>query len=319
MPKNEKAPWSASPNARAPWWLWPQVVSLDGAMVAASWAFFLPLAVWEIRDGHTVWLWSSATIASVLVGFAALAYYTFDRWLDARKLAISSFSHWPFRYREHYFAPLWTRVVLLNFCPILFVFGADVAYRQRTGDFFLGPALGGVFIVVVFVVASLATPRRWGLRKAFKELFIGSVFALVVLLAFAEPFYLRFDGYTIGFPFPREDPAKVGGLFLALCLCSAFHSSLHQREDDRVLGFESLATRKDGEAAYGVFLVMGLITQWGWWLAFPVGPAIAVTGLLLLLTSPLFLRVDSQTGTMVGDYAMTIVPLVGSVLVFCGT
>ncbi|MGF1450210.1 MAG: hypothetical protein ACFB20_12445 [Opitutales bacterium] len=296
MARAPQAPWSASPNARPSWWLWPQVYSFDGAMVAAAWGLFLWLH--GSPEGGCNACWAEAIVVAGSVWVLTHSAYVLDRWCDASRLPIVHASRWPFRYREFF-------DVSGGF--IALVLALVVSFAGLLAWFVEGARLGvdGVGLVALAVVllgvhysgkASGGGFRRYA--SLLKEWTVASVFCATVCVAVSG----RFTGI---------DPwdASVGALFLALCVCSAFHSSLHQRESDRVLGFASLATFSNGEAALGCFVIAGLVTQAGWWLALPTGQAIAVTGLILLLTSPVVLRMESQTGTMVGDYAMAVVPV----------
>ncbi|MGF1484733.1 MAG: hypothetical protein ACFBZ8_10265 [Opitutales bacterium] len=277
--------WSATPNDRPPWWLWPQVVSLDGGLVAVAWLLLIYRAQWSGNFGPF-----EGSLACMAFGLALLCgttcSYALDRALDARRLPHACYAQWPFRYRFWFGqTPRW--IAFQIGLPLVALFGVFALTQLFQKAHW--------FLIPFFAAGALAlwlNEKGWPLKEP------------AVALIFASTLFVLSDGCSSS----DASPAQWYPGFLLLCMASALHSSLHQAASDQVLDLRSLAT---AQPLLAKTLFRGTIgaLQVGWWLTDPLGPALALTALVLLGTHPRLLRVESQTGTALGDFAMAGVPL----------
>jgi hypothetical protein len=289
-----KQNWQARPEASPPWWLWPQAVSLDGPLVAAAWYALLSSVAY---GGHL------STTRLLLLFMATWLFYAGDRFIDGTALPLGAAARWPFRYRTFIYGPDPGSRILIVLTLVLLAaiaFFEGIQLRRALPPLVLGAA------TLVPTLLLLRASRRWHRLRpgAIKEPLVALVFTWTVLVVFRAG-----DDHAMGLPW-------LFLLFLALCLTSALHSSLHQRPADRLLGIDSLAVSAPRTAAT-LFLLAGILTQLGWLFdgshslflqEGSAGQLIALTGFLLLVTHPVLLRSEAQTGTAIGDFIMMLVP-----------
>ncbi|AMV26682.1 hypothetical protein VT84_19945 [Gemmata sp. SH-PL17] len=158
-------------NDSRPWWLWPNVLSLDAPAVAVTWQVFLASVA-----GIAVPL-----AASIVLALVVWSAYLIDRGLDAHRGADGSDRH---------------RAAGRN--PVAWMVGAGAALVGAVALTFT--ALPRTQIVVGFVVLGAAVSyfaavhlsgAKKILGRGFKEASVGVVFAAGVaipLIADAEPY-----------------------------------------------------------------------------------------------------------------------------------
>ena len=158
-------------NDSRPWWLWPNVLSLDAPAVAVTWQVFLASVA-----GVAVPLAASAVLALVV-----WAVYLADRWLDASRGANGSDRH---------------RAAGRN--PVAWAIAASIAVISAAVVAFIAlprtylEAGGIVALATIGYLAAVHLIRAKNvLDRGAKEASVGIVFAAGVaipLVAEAEPF-----------------------------------------------------------------------------------------------------------------------------------
>ena len=168
MPATDQPP--AAPSPRTPWWLWPQVLSLDAPAVSVAW-----MAV--LARGHHIKLppafyWGLALITWIV--------YVLDRTADA----ISGRLPEPLSQRHRFYqrhSKLYLRLLLPAFVngwlwivthaakdfttPLLLASSgsqlvANVIYGRFTGGR-LPESAAAMVLLVVLLIAVVAVGRRW--------------------------------------------------------------------------------------------------------------------------------------------------------------
>lgn len=112
---------------RAPWWLWPNLLSLDAPLVALAWAWMFSKAWGVVSVPWQLW----ATL-----GFSVWIVYALDRIVDARRkgdiMLLDTRHHFHQRYAKFFFgvivvAALWClHSVLFNLAQTVLQYGLFV-------------------------------------------------------------------------------------------------------------------------------------------------------------------------------------------------
>lgn len=179
---------SENNNLRIPWWLWPNVLGLDAAIIAVIWqetfarAFMVSLP-WPPR---------------LALFFATLTVYTGDRWLDTRDTILPANA--PHRHR---FAAAHPRIIV----------GISLFSALSAGICVL-------FLPVDWIIAGFALLFTIGLYFAWthlgvgfkkppliKEVLVSTLFTLGVILPMAVRGATQFPAFW-----------RAAGLLAALCL-----------------------------------------------------------------------------------------------------
>lgn len=231
------------PAARArPWWLWPNLLSLDAPLVALAWqeAWAHCLAV-ELGWSHRA-----------LLGLATWLAYCGDRLLDARRLEAPADSPRHEFARRH--ALLLCRVWLAGLAAVV-VLGLRLPLREILWGAVMLAGVGGYFLVHHW-------ERTRALAGAVKELMAGVVFAVgaVFFVAVQIPFSWAFALALLAW----------GGLCAMNCLAIA----CWDRARDAAMGQHSLARCWVGAGGWlwlWAVAVMGLAAA-AWILDARLGP-----------------------------------------------
>lgn len=137
------------PPARTHGWQWPNIVSVDAALVAIVWQQWLQPTQW---------------VPMLVLGLSVWLIYTADRWLDVRALSAEKLLT-----ERHRFARRWHRELV----PVwLLVLAANVALAL-TG---LSPAqlIAGSALLAVSLLYCLTVHRH---RRVPKEILVALIFA----------------------------------------------------------------------------------------------------------------------------------------------
>ncbi|MEM0967886.1 MAG: hypothetical protein AAGJ31_00925 [Verrucomicrobiota bacterium] len=241
-----------------PWWLWPNVLSLDAPVVAVVWLW----AMGRTWGDPVPWLVLS------LLAAAVWCIYTADRLLDGRRLR-PEVPH----SRRHAFSRKWSRE-LTGVVGVLAAGGGLLALWQIPQDRWLG--LGTPLAGVVLYLACL--------RRAFwfpKEVSGGVLFALGTV------------AYLIG---GGAVEWKVVVLFAALCSANCLCIARWERDWDAHQDPAASGVQRDW--LLGTPLVAGLLVlvglgSWGWMGgdSLEAGVALGAGGLLALRGSERWLSI----------------------------
>jgi len=205
------------PGARSrPWWLWPNLLSLDAPLVALAWQeiFARALLSWELD-------WMQRGLLAVCVWLA----YCGDRLLDVRRL-----SEGPVESARHAFAREYSR-------PLIIVWGMGLLLAAILAlQIPLRELLAGLVLLVVvvdyFALHHLQSTRARAGR--WKELMAGVGFAVGTL------FFVVMNGqFTV--PFLLTAAAWAG-----LCTLNCLVIAGWDRERDKAMAQHSLAQRWNG-------------------------------------------------------------------------
>jgi hypothetical protein len=143
-------------ESRRPWWIWPNLLSLDAPIVAVLWQRFL-----TAQFGVAL-----PAAPSVVLGLVVWGVYLLDRGLDAR-------ASQPFEpAQRHLFAHQYRRAVTAVGALALVV-GAIIAFATLPTVSLFGGAVVGVLLGIYLAVVHFT---RHGLGGG-KELAVGLVFA----------------------------------------------------------------------------------------------------------------------------------------------
>jgi hypothetical protein len=146
-----------------PWWLWPNLLSLDAPAIAVVWQSFL-----STSEGVEVPLAATVTLALVV-----WSIYLIDRWLDARRHRLCGTD-------RHRFAARNPRTV----AGLAFLATPAAGTIAGVGLPFTYLEVGGGVAVLsmgYFTVVHLTHARR-SLFRGFKEVSVGAVFAIGVAI-----------------------------------------------------------------------------------------------------------------------------------------
>jgi hypothetical protein len=247
----------ALPAARMrPWWLWPNVLSLDAPVVALVWqAAFARLLAVELG-------WTQRGLLAVCVWLA----YCGDRLLDARRLPEGSVDS-----ARHAFARDHSKALTVAWCAGLGM-AAVMALQMSAREMFAGAGLLAV-VGVYFLLHHWQTTReragRWKEPMAGVAFAVGALFFVALNLQITLPFVLAAVAW--------------GGLCAMNCMVIAGWD----RECDAAMAQPSMARRWAGMeralpmmALGWVGLVLGAAALDARWL--PLALALAASALALL-------------------------------------
>lgn len=131
---------------KTPWWLWPNLLSLDAPTVAIAWLYLLALGTRNIFVD-----WASI----ITLGCAVWVIYVIDRIFDARSLArYSDRIHWDKRHRFHYKHRGW---FLLGVIVALMVIAYNLLYLVPKEVFVAG--LVPLLLCVGYIIVSARRVR----------------------------------------------------------------------------------------------------------------------------------------------------------------
>lgn len=134
-------------GSKTPWWLWPNLLSLDAPAVAVAWLYLLALGTRNIFVD-----WSSI----ITLGCVVWVIYVIDRIVDARALArYSERVHWDRRHRFHYKYRGW---FLLMVIPVLMVIAYNLLYLVPKQVFVAG--LLPLSLCALYVVVAKSRLRQ---------------------------------------------------------------------------------------------------------------------------------------------------------------
>lgn len=141
-----------------PWWLWPNLFSLDAPVVAVVWQQFLGVAA----DVEV------PVAASAVLGQVVWAVYLADRWLDARRECRHPTDRHRFAARNPRIVVLLAAIALLS-AAFIAALALPLAYLQAGG--LVAAALSGYLLSVHLIRLRRAA---W---RGLKESTVGIVFA----------------------------------------------------------------------------------------------------------------------------------------------
>lgn len=149
------------PERRTPWWLWPNLLSLDAPLVAVAWLYMFSRA-WRV-DYH-------ATTAYVALGLAVWLIYVADRLLDLRLREPDD----ALIGTRHRFHRRHRKVFLAAALPVLAVLGW-VVFATLPVAIFSYSWPGFVLLVAFFTLVVLSSMSRE--IPYFRNLVAGTCFA----------------------------------------------------------------------------------------------------------------------------------------------
>ncbi len=174
-----------------PWWLWPNLLSLDAPAVAVVWQSFL-----AAEEGVVV-----PVAAMVALALTVWGIYLADRWLDVRNGSHGNTARHRFASRNQWSVVGLASVVLIMACTIAVV-GLPGRYLKVGGTV-------AVFLLGYFAVVHILARRAS--FKGLKETSVGVVFAIGVaipLMVGPAPIRLEWVSGVIAF----------GGLCVMNCI-----------------------------------------------------------------------------------------------------
>ena len=269
----------AMPTAQSrPWWLWPNLLSLDAPLVALTWQEMFARAL-PVELG-----WTQRGLLAVCVWLA----YCGDRLLDARRLPEG-----PVESARHAFAREQSRPLILAL-GVGSVLAVTLALRIPLPELFAGLALlVGVagYFVLLHMQSTRVRAGRW------KELTVGVVFAVGTL------FFVAMNGqFTV--PFLLAAAAWAG-----LCVMNCLLIAGWDRERDAAMAQHSLARRWNGMerslpvvAVFLLLLVLAATRLEG--RLFPVAAAIMVSLMALLELARRPNRFSSEARHVLADVVL---------------
>lgn len=139
---------------RAPWWLWPNLLSLDAALVAVVWQRFLAETITAVQP-----------VATAILGLSVWLVYTADRLLDTSSACAGAESP------RHQFARAYRRPLGLVAVPV-FLLDVGLAFAYLPA----AQILAG-FVLVAAVVARFYAVVRPPNGVWRKELWTAVIFA----------------------------------------------------------------------------------------------------------------------------------------------
>ncbi len=151
-------------DSRRPWWIWPNLLSLDAPVVAVLWQRFLAAQFGVVLPAAT----------SVVLALVVWGVYLLDRGLDARA------GHELEAAQRHSFARRYRRA-LIAVGALALLIGAALAFAILPSASLIGGAIVGVVMGLYLAVVHFT---RRGLGGG-KELAVGLVFASGVAIPLA--------------------------------------------------------------------------------------------------------------------------------------
>jgi len=265
--------------AAHPWWLWPNLLSLDAPLVALVW-----LAAFDRSTGAHL-----PVEDYVLLGLAVWTIYVADRLLDVRR--VRDWSLAPARHRFYArhaagFAAAATVAVLTGLTMAIATLPPYV--------WMSGAVIGGLAAIY------LPRPGRLGLPKEF---YIGVLFSLGTVCA---------AGKHLG---PREGVAA--GLFALLCMANCVTIGRREAVSDRVNDPSALCCRAPRLAARLNWLLGGLALA-GLILGGGLGISISLAAAGMWILREVESRVPAELHRVLADVTLLSPLLVGGILYFRG-
>ncbi len=270
-----------------PWWLWPNVLSLDAPLIAISWQALFA------RAGGCALAWPER--ASLFL--AVWAIYAADRLLDARRLGVRASTA-----ARHRFGHQHARALAAGIAAAL---GAQVilaGWFLSTRVTAAGAALG--LLVGVYFVWNQLSGHRFG-RGWLKEAVVSIVFAAgAALVPLASA--------------PSRDLAADAAAFAVICMANCLLIARLDRERDRDRGEISIAARFPAGARPARTLAAAFSAGMLLWLALggvtPTRLALLGSGLLIAGAVLVERRFGQEAACVWADAAL-LTPL--AVLLVC--
>ena len=248
----------AMPGARSrPWWLWPNLLSLDAPLVALAWQEIFARALLSLELD-----WMQRGLLAVCVWLA----YCGDRLLDVRRLPEG-----PVESPRHAFARENSRTLIVVWgmgVVLAAILALQIPLRELLVGLVLLVVVAGYF-ALHHLQSTRARAGRW------KELMVGVGFAMGTL------FFVVMNGqFTV--PFLLAAAAWAG-----LCTMNCLMIAGWDRERDAAMAQHSLAQRWNGMErllpVVAVFLLLLVLTATRLEVQlFPVAVAITVSLVALL-------------------------------------
>ncbi|MEM7144587.1 MAG: hypothetical protein AAF591_05600 [Verrucomicrobiota bacterium] len=211
-----------------PWWLWPNLLSLDAPAVAVAWQILFA----KVMRGHL------PGMMPVFLAGAVWLLYVADRLMDVRRMgageAVKTARH--AFYRDHGRAMKVAWVVVFVVLAALVPFFLPMGLIVRA--VFL---LGFVWLYFEFV----ARAARGTVVPYAKEIFAGLIFAMGTTMAVgfyvgmgSNPDLLSGDGLVREWILQVMDLSAFGGAFLAFAYVCAFNCALINTWEGEVAGWK---------------------------------------------------------------------------------
>lgn len=217
---------------RAPWWLWPNLLSLDAPLVALAWAWMFSKAWGVVSVPYQLW---------VVIGISVWIVYALDRIVDARRSNDASDLA-----RRHYF------------------------HRRHEKVFMVGIGLGASLCVYTVLFTTAQTVLQYGLFVMLCSVFYfflsvkgsgvgrsGIGKNLVAGLTFAYGASAGVHAYSPVLPFGDMVFSSEVLLFAALCVINMTAIDFWQlegEEDEDASAVLNLATLLIGGGAMFIYM-----------------------------------------------------------------